>query len=138
MRSFIFLCDMSTEQECLERMLFGTNAGENLKHHYAKLAVGDRLFLYNFETGLLRGPFAALTTCTYNLEPNAWRKARRTFLWQVRVDGTSASKTPLRADNFVSFIPLTQMKIGLLPPAELTEHQSERLLALFAQGSSRI
>ncbi len=57
MGAFIFLCDFSTEQECLERKLFGTNPGEMHQHHYSKIAFGDTLFLYNFETGQMRGPF---------------------------------------------------------------------------------
>ena len=130
MRTFIFLCDMTTEQECLDRSLFGTNAGENLQHHYNQIAVGDRLFLYNFETGILRGPFTALTACTHNLDPAAWKKTRRSFPWQVRVDGSGAAKKPLRADDFASFIPLAQTKIGLLPPAELSEEQVEQLQKL--------
>ncbi len=130
MRNFVFLCDMSTEQECLERMLFGTNAGENHQHHYSKIAIGDRLFLYNFETGNLRGPFRALTVCRYNLDPKAWKKTRRSFPWQVRVDASGASKSVVRADDFASFILLNPTKIGLLPPAELSEEQTERLLSL--------
>src|SRR5262245_16422782 len=115
MRSFIFLCDISTEQECLDRHLFGTNAGEYYQLHYSKVAVGDRLFLYNFEIGTLRGPFAALTPCTYGLEPKAWKKTRRGFPWQVRVDSNSLSAVTLRADDFATFIPLAQTKVGLLP-----------------------
>jgi hypothetical protein len=136
MRSFVFLCDMSTEQECLERMLFGTNAGENLQVHYSNVAVGDRLFLYNFETGIMRGPFVALTACTHNLEPKAWKKSRRNFPWQVRVDGSGAFKTPARADDFVGFIPLAQTKIGLLPPAELSEEQTEQLLDVMSRPAT--
>lgn len=72
----------------------------------------------------------ALTTCTHNLEPAAWKKTRRSFPWQVRVDVGGAAKTPLRADDFAAFIPLAQTKIGLLPPAELSEEQVVKLLAV--------
>lgn len=124
---------MTTEQECLDRSLFGTNAGENLQHHYSEIAVGDRLFLYNFETGALRGPFDALTTCTHNLEPTAWKSSRGSFPWQVRVDGAKASADPLSADGFASFIPLAQTKIGLLPPAELNDEQVEQLMTVMSR-----
>src|ERR1022692_2238216 len=90
MGAFIFLCDFTTEQECLERKLFGTNPGEMHQHHYRKISVGDTLFLYNFETGILRGPFSATTTCKMNIEPTAWKKTRRSFPWQVRVDDAAA------------------------------------------------
>ena len=128
MRSFIFLCDMSTEQECLDRKLFGTNAGESFQLHYSKLAVGDRLFLYNFELGTMRGPFTALTACANNLEPKAWKKSRRSFPWQVRVDGAAAFKMPLSADDFGDALNLAQTSIGLLPSPDLNEEQAERLL----------
>src|SRR5262245_38733304 len=104
MKCFIFLCDSTTEQECLERRLFGANSGESASLHYSKVSVGDRLFLYNFETGLVRGPFAAVTKCVNNLEPGAWKSARRRFPWQVRVDGSRAAKAPIRADDFADFI----------------------------------
>ena len=125
MPAFIFLCDMTTERECLDRMLFGTNNGDN----YSSVDVGDRLFLYNFELGVLRGPFIAATKSIHNLEPDAWKKSRRRFPWQVRVDGRNAFKTPIRADDFVAFIPLSQTKVGLLPPPELTDEQTDQLLA---------
>ena len=35
----------------------------------------------------------------------------------------------MRADHFARFIPLAQTKIGLLPPAELSEEQVEQLQA---------
>jgi hypothetical protein len=130
MRSFIFLCDMSTEQECLDRHLFGTNAGENHQLHYSKVAVGDRLFLYNFETGILRGLFTAMTPCTYGLEPKAWKKTRRSFPWQVRVDSSGVSTITLRADDSATFILLAPTKIGLLPPSELSDKQVAQLLTL--------
>lgn len=128
MQTFIFLCNLTTEQECLDRSLFGTNGGEQLRHHYSKIEVGDRLFLYNYEIGVLRGPFTAMTTCTHNLEPTAWKRSRGKFPWQVRVDATEVSKEPIRADDFAVFIPLAQTKIGLLPPAELSDEQVDQLL----------
>jgi hypothetical protein len=126
---------MSTEQECLDRMLFGTNAGESYQLHYSKLAVGDRIFLYNFELGIMRGPFTALTACINNLEPKAWKKTRRSFPWQVRVDGAAASKVTARADDFAGFIPLAETKVGLLPPAELTDDQAAQLMHLLGDGT---
>lgn len=125
MPAFIYLCDMKTEQECLDRMLFGTNAGDN----YSGLDVGDQVFLYNFDLGILRGPFLATTKSIRNLEPNAWSKSRRRFPWQVRVDVSHAFKTPMRADDFAGLIPLSQTKVGLLPPSELTDEQTDQLLS---------
>jgi hypothetical protein len=128
MASFIFLCDFSTEQECLDRKLFGTNPGDMHRHHYSKIAVGDTLFLYNFETGQLRGPFTATTTCKMNIEPTAWKKTRRSFPWQVRVDDTGAFKAGLTADELQRLVTLAPTKMGLLPPAELSEDQTAAVL----------
>jgi len=130
MRSFIFLCDLSTEQECLDRKLFGTNAGEGFQLHYRHIAVGDRLFLYNFELGLMRGPFTALTACINNLEPKAWKQTRRSFPWQVRVAAADSVVGTVRADDFAKIIPLTATKVGLLPPPELLDQQAAALISL--------
>ena len=128
MPAYIYICDMKTEQECLDRMLFGTNAGDN----YSGVDVGDQVFLYNFELGILRGPYVATTTSIHNLEPDAWKKSRRRFPWQVRVDGGDSFKTPIRADDFVAYIQLSQTKVGLLPPTELTDEQTDQLLSAMA------
>jgi hypothetical protein len=133
MASFIFLCDFATEQECLDRSLFGTNPGEAHRDHYSKIKAGDTLFLYNFDAGMMRGPFAALTPCQMNLEPSAWKKARRNFPWQVRVDPASAFKVPITANELSRMGLLTVTRIGLLPPSELTPEQLDGLLAAFRQ-----
>lgn len=129
MACFVFMCDLTTEQECLERSLFGTNAGESHRLHLSRVAVGDQILLYNIEAGTLRGPFAALTSCTFNIEPKAWKKTRRSFPWQVRVDATGAFAKPISADEFVRHVPLAATAVGLLPPSELTPEQAERVLA---------
>jgi hypothetical protein len=41
MPAFIYLCDMTTERECLDRMLFGTNNGDN----YSNVDVGENLLM---------------------------------------------------------------------------------------------
>lgn len=128
MAAFIFLCDLTTEQECLDRSLFGTNAGEAHRHHYSRVAVGDTLFLYNLDTGQLRGPFTATTTCQSNLEPKAWKKTRRSFPWQVRVDAGGAFPKPLTADTLAHLLPLAATAVGVLPPSELTEEQAMAIL----------
>jgi len=130
--AFIFLCDVNTEQECLDRNLFGTNPGDQHTYHYSKISVGDTLFLYNFQTGLLRGTYVAETRCTMNIEPTAWKKVRKSFPWQVRVDAERAFKTPITVDDFCKIITLATTRVGLLPPPELTEQQTEQLVAVFS------
>lgn len=129
MAYFVFLCDTTTESECFERSLFGTNAGESHRLHLSRVEIGDQLFLYNIEIGTLRGPFVALTSCTFNIEPNAWKRTRRSFPWQVRVDASGALARPISADELVRHVPLTATAVGLLPASELTPEQAERVLA---------
>jgi hypothetical protein len=131
MPAFIFLCDMATEQECLDRKLLGTNPGEMHQHHYSKIKIGDTLFLYNFETGTLRGPYLAVTACQMNIEPTAWKKSRRNFPWQVRIDDGAAKTAPMGADELRKHVTLAATKLGLLPPPELTEEQTAAILAAF-------
>ena len=134
---FIFLCDFTTEAECLERKLFGTNPGERHQRHYAKIAIGDDLFLYNFETGLMRGPFKAATPCKMNIEPTAWKKTGRSFPWQVRVDDAGAYEVAIGVDELKKHVRLSSTKVGLLPPAELTNDEKSSLLEAFRKKSTR-
>jgi hypothetical protein len=136
MAAFIFICDMTTEQECLDRKLFGTNPGDQHKHHYSKIAVGDTLFLYNFETGFLRGPYVAATVCKMNIEPTAWKKSRRSFPWQVRADDAGTMSRPLGADQFRRLVPLVSTNVGLLPPAELTDDQGSAILEAIQKANA--
>ncbi|HEX2973590.1 MAG TPA: hypothetical protein VHP11_14745 [Tepidisphaeraceae bacterium] len=136
MATFVFLCDLSTEQECLDRRLLGTTPGESHQHHYRKIVVGDQLFLFNYEIGRLRGPFSALTLCTRNIEPKAWAKTKRCFPWQVRVDDKVAFKIPLDADELNRLVTLARTRIGLMPPAELSDQQAGRILHALRQKNS--
>jgi hypothetical protein len=123
MAAFIFLCDSTTELECLDRSLFGSNPGEAHRFHYSKIAVGDTLFLYNLDLGTLRGPFAALTPCKMNIEPGAWKASRRKFPWQVRVDHTDCLENPLSANVVRALVPLAVTPVGLMPPHSLDDDQ---------------
>src|SRR5438309_1041807 len=131
MPAYVFLCDFTTEQECLDRKLFGTTPGEAHHDHYSKIAVGDTLFLYNFETGILRGPYRAATACLQNIDPKAWRTTRRNFPWQVRVNELAAFKTPLTADDLRGVLPLASTKVGLLPPYEIDDATADAILGAF-------
>ena len=116
--------------ECRQRKLVGTNPGESAPA--APLQQDPRwghdLPLQLSEIGLLRGPLTATTACTMNIEPTAWKKTRRSFPWQVRIDDTTAFKTPLGADDLRALVPLASTKMGLLPPAELSADQTSKLL----------
>lgn len=140
MGAFVFLCNASTEKECLDRHLFGTNAGRVWEEHLRRIEVGDYLFLWNFETGVLRGPFIALTQCTKDIEPDAWKDTQghsRGFPFQVRVDGIDQYEQyehPLSADDLdLARLLHPTDAYGLMPPASLDNVQLERILKMLHQ-----
>jgi hypothetical protein len=128
MAAFIFICDQTTERECLDRNLFGTNPGEGHRLHYSKIAIGDTLFLYNLDMGTLRGPFVASTGCKMNIEPDAWKSSRRKFPWQVKVDDAQSFHLPLSADDVQQLVELSATPAGLLPPKSIDEEQADALV----------
>lgn len=81
---FMFLCDHATESECLQKQLVGTTQLNAL--WCMNIKAGDDIYLFNFSSGLLRGPYLAVSGADCH-EPAAWGGK---FPIQVRV-----SKTPL-------------------------------------------
>jgi hypothetical protein len=61
-----FLCDQSTEKECLIRQLFGNH------EMVADVHEGDTLFLHNRQTNSLMGLFEAAIDGTMNIVEHAW------------------------------------------------------------------
>ena len=80
-RGFIFACGESTEAECLNRMLFGTD--RTYGPVVIRIRKGDLLFLNNLDTDKMHGVFWAVTDGGFNIEPKAW-KGR--YPYQVRVE----------------------------------------------------
>ncbi len=80
-RCFIMLCDDGTEEECLERNLFGDMARrlENLD----EIQPGDIGFLLNINRDELIGIFRACSEPELHIEPDAWDGR---FAAQVRVE----------------------------------------------------
>ena len=137
MAAFTFLCSAGTERECLDRLLFGTNPGPVYPEPLSHVRVGDYLFLWNYDTGILRGPFLALTPCTANIEPEAWRHVpghTRGFPFQVRVDARLAYRQPLSADDLRGPGLLHITNLGLMPDVEL---QGEHLRSILEKFRSR-
>ena len=136
MAAYCFLCDAGTEQECLDRLLFGTNEKGYSEYSLSNVQEGDSLFLWNYDTGVLRGPFVALTKCEANIEPNAWKNAPghgKGFPFQVRVSGNEEYGTPLDADDIQQAGLLHQTKLGLMPPASPNSAQVHRILEMFRE-----
>lgn len=76
-RFFIMVCSNGTEQECLDRKLFGDKQDK-----LADLRTGDQGFLLNLDSGDLLGLFEALSERQINIDPDAWGGK---FPIQVRV-----------------------------------------------------
>ncbi|NOJ26397.1 MAG: DNA methylase [Nitrososphaera sp.] len=79
---YVLACTSTTEKECLDRMLFGTNKlyGDNV----LKIRKGELVFLININSDKLFGPFTADSDGEKNIVPEAW-KGR--YPYQVKVAG---------------------------------------------------
>lgn len=80
-KGFIFACTKSSQDECLNRMLFGTS------RQYGAVAIrvkrGNFLFLLNLDTDLLHGVFRATSDGKLNIEPDAWNG---NYQYQMKVE----------------------------------------------------
>ena|ERR1035437_3944542 len=85
-RAFLFLCDQATESECLTKQLMGTPQANVL--WAMSVQMGDYIYLLNFNTRVIRGPYTAVSTADCH-EPSAWRGK---FPIQVKVAKTSLTK----------------------------------------------
>jgi hypothetical protein len=86
MKAYFFLCDHVTEGECLTRQLAGTT--EFNVEWALEITPGDYIFIYNFQTGDIWGPFqAASRVDCYEL--HAWRGK---FPVQVRLAKSASSR----------------------------------------------
>jgi len=79
-KGFIFACTQSSQEECISRLLFGSDK----QYGAAALRVkrGNFLFLLNLETDLLYGVFRAATDGSFKIEPDAWKGK---YPYQVKV-----------------------------------------------------
>jgi DNA modification methylase len=79
-KSFVFACTNSSQDECFERLLFGSSKV------YGAAAIrvkkGDFLFLWNLDSDLLYGVFQAASDAQMNIVPEAWGGK---YPYQVRV-----------------------------------------------------
>ena len=66
-----FACTNKTEQECFDRMLFGT--GKPHGDGVLQIKKGDLLFLVNVDSDTIRGPYIAESAGGKDLVPDAWR-----------------------------------------------------------------
>ena len=80
-RCFIMLANMLTEQECIDRNLFGDKAKR--LDCLDEIKPGDIGFLLNIDRDKLIGIFRACSEAQLHIEPKAWKGK---FAAQVRVE----------------------------------------------------
>jgi hypothetical protein len=99
--SYMFLCDQTTEAECLQKQIVGTTQLNAL--WCMDIRTGDDVYLFNFNTGVVRGPFVAISRADCH-EPTAWGGK---FPVQVRISETPMTR---QADNRDADAPLILKK----------------------------
>ena len=68
---FMFMCSRSTEAECLSRALLGLPRG-SFAAMENKIDDQTRIFLLNFQTREVFGPFRANGAAALDIVPEAW------------------------------------------------------------------
>jgi hypothetical protein len=122
---FIFLCDQATESECLTKNLMGVTQANAL--WAMSIKPGDNLYLFNFNTRIIRGPYAAISTADC-YDTSAWQGK---FPVQVRVTRTALTKM---ADSRSTSAPDILTK--RLPPHVLGTAADELFSWIQASGKS--
>lgn len=120
MKLYFFLCDHVTQSECLSRQLFGTTSSN--VEWALRIVPGDDVFLYNFQTGDVWGPFKAASIADCH-EKRAWGGK---FPVQIRVEKTSACrKGNLISGNGMEFLTWRRSR----PPHELDDPLASSLIS---------
>ena len=119
----VFICDPTTEKECLQRRLLGLPKSQSSL--LSKLADTSLLFLFNVRTRQMLGVFAPDGPAGMEIEPDAWGGGGR-FPVQVRLAATSLYPcTPALARPCARSRPPSQSALPL-PPRPL-RHASTSL-----------
>src|SRR5712671_2608829 len=108
MNAYMFLCDEGTESECLQRQLVGTTQ-ENALPAMA-INQGDDIYLFNFNTGTVYGPFLATTKADCH-DVGAWSGK---FPVQVRTERTTFTRrSDIRNPRAPAFLRKKRLAFGL-------------------------
>lgn len=109
----IWICSNKTQNECLERNLFGDKSDYFRK----RVRKGEFCFLYNCQTDTLFGVFVAVSDPGWNLEPEAWDGE---FPYQIRVAPLGEIKAVKNAKKKIFetiHLQMTRTKAGWPIPA---------------------
>jgi len=127
---FIMLCTNRTEEECLEKGLFGDR--EWALDHLKTIKKGDIGFLLNMESDKLIGIFEAEGPAQINIDPSAWGGQ---FPAQVKVKLIGKQIQPIEnaSDKLRKFIELKEIKGRYKIPKYKTygPNITEKILSLF-------
>ncbi|KND48398.1 MAG: hypothetical protein AB197_00585 [Parcubacteria bacterium C7867-002] len=118
---YIFLCSDATESECLERNLLGGTT--SYRKSVVGLQKGDTVYLYNFNSKRLHGPFIA-TSEVGTFVPEAWDGEYST---QVSYD-KDHTYLPIYRDQLMSILRFN--KKGF-PIARISSVQIDQLEQVF-------
>ena len=123
----VFSCNNATRNECLSRHLFGAPSDNT------KTRRGDVLFLHNFESKTVEGPFQAACDSRWNIDPAVF-KGRFRYQVQVRPLDDAAVDSADLAKNVVrmplgKFHERLKSRTKKVPPT-LDEQEGSGLLKL--------
>ena len=131
-RCFIMLANTQTEQECIDRNLFGDKAKR--LDCLDEIKPGDIGFLLNIDRDELIGVFRACSDAQLHIEPDAWKGK---FPAQVRVELIGELKRVSDAAYILgkAGVGLRQLASGLPGPQEPVQGKDvgEKLLVHFAE-----
>jgi hypothetical protein len=123
--AFMFLCDQDTESECLAKQMVGTTQLNAI--WAAAIKSGDEIYLFNFKTGMVRGPYSADSSVDC-FDRSAWGGR---FPIQVRISATDYTK---QADSRTADAPSVLRKKR--PSGNLGTAAQELFLWLQTQSKS--
>ncbi|MFI5251537.1 MAG: hypothetical protein ACHQQQ_03800 [Bacteroidota bacterium] len=133
MIGYIFLSDNKTENECLHRLLFGTDPKSFSKSPFQEIRPGDYLFLFNYDQYTIRGPFRALTICSKDIEKDAYKDSHsHGFPYQIRVSDSSIDH-PISGDQ----LPKSLKFSNGFPPFKISDSICNDLIAALAKTSNK-
>ena len=108
MRAYVFLCDENTEAECLQRKLVGTTQVNAV--WAVEIQLNDEVFLYDFHTRELFGPFAVTSTADCHC-PGAWQGR---FPVQLRFEPTALTRKAVVDASVLPLLPKGRRHSGAL------------------------
>lgn len=128
LRGYIFLCSSGTEDECLEKGLFGGREGYHKQTGI--VSPGEILFLFNYQEKRLHGIFKSISESKMNIIPDAWDGD---YPWQVKVERID----DLHYLTHVDFEEILKLSPKGFPPAIVSPEVCKQLISIFRSSKRR-